>query len=95
MMLMTAGGFSSYQWRQRAANGRTTPTAQRRPPLLGETGPAGQSVQRLYFSRWSNWKHIDSIDVPMAKKLYVGLVVSSHNNIVLNSVMFDNVSLSK
>ena len=37
----------------------------------------------------TNWKRIDSITVPLPKKLYVGLVVSSHDNTSLNSVMFD------
>lgn len=96
MMVVTAGNFSSYQWRP--APGQWThntdgPTISlpcwvklvRKGDLFsGYTSPDGV-----------NWKRIDSIHVPLPKKLYVGLVVSSHNNVELNSVMFDHVKLGR
>lgn len=96
MMVVTAGGFSSYQWRpisdQRTHNtdGPTTTTPywikliRNKDIFSGYISPDGKK-----------WTHIDSIAVPMAKKLYIGLVVSSHNNTTLNSVLFDRVKISR
>ena len=95
MMVVTAGGFSSYQWRpipdQRTHNtdGPTTTTPfwvkliRNKDTFSGYISPDGKK-----------WTHIDSIVVPMSKRLYVGLVVSSHNNVALNSVLFDRVKIS-
>lgn len=43
----------------------------------------------------NRWKAIGSASIPLSKKLYVGLAVTSHNNAALNSSLFDNVSVSK
>ena len=42
-----------------------------------------------------NWRRVDSVTVPMEKKIYVGLALSAHNNSALNSSLFDNVEVSK
>jgi mono/diheme cytochrome c family protein len=95
MMVVTAGGFSSYQWRpipdQRTHNtdgpSTTTPywvkLIRNRDKFSGYISPDGKK-----------WTHIDTITVPMSKRLYIGLVVSSHNNVALNSVLFDHVKIS-
>jgi uncharacterized repeat protein (TIGR03806 family) len=96
MMVITSGGFSSYQWRMKAGenmhntDGPTTTTpywvklVRQGDTFIGYISPDGEK-----------WTHIDSISVPMKKKLYVGLVVSSHLNTALNSVMFDSVDVTK
>jgi regulation of enolase protein 1 (concanavalin A-like superfamily) len=96
MMVVTAGGFSSYQWRVKPGqnmhntDGPTTGT-----PYWVKLVRQGDMFIGYISPDGTNWTHIDSIPVPMNKKLYVGLVVSSHDNAELNSVMFDNVTISK
>ena len=96
MMVVTAGGFSSYQWRPTPGNwthntdGPTTTT-----PYWVKLVRQGTLFTGYISPDGTNWKRIDSINVPLSKKVYVGLVVSSHENSLLNSVMFDNVSLTK
>jgi uncharacterized repeat protein (TIGR03806 family) len=96
MMVVTAGGFSSYQWRLQPGqlmhntDGPTTTT-----PYWVKLVRQGDTFSGYISPDGTNWTHIDSIAVPMKKKLYVGLVVTSHNNTTLNSVMFDNVSVSR
>jgi len=41
-----------------------------------------------------NWQQVDQIAVPMNKTVSVGLALSAHNNSVLNSTLFDNVTIS-
>ena len=94
MIIVTAGGFSSYQWRpipgQRTHNtdGPTMNT-----PYWVKLVRQGDTFSGYISPDGVNWKHIDSIAVPMSKKLYIGLVVSAHNNVTLNSVLFDNVKV--
>jgi regulation of enolase protein 1 (concanavalin A-like superfamily) len=40
-----------------------------------------------------NWEPIGSATIPMNKNLLAGLALTAHNNSVLNSTLFDNVSL--
>ena len=96
MMVVTAGNFSSFQWRptpdQRTHNTDGPTTA---VPYWVKLVRQGDTFSGYISPDGKNWKHIDSIPVPMAKKLYVGLVVSAHNNAALNSVLFDNVKISR
>ena len=95
MMVVTAGGFSSYQWRLQPGqlmhntDGPTTTT-----PYWVKLIRQGDKFSGYISPDGVTWTHIDTIAVPMNKKLYVGLVVSSHNNTTLNSVMFDHVEIS-
>jgi hypothetical protein len=41
-----------------------------------------------------NWERVDRISVPMNKKISVGLAVCAHNNIELNSTLFDDVEIT-
>jgi len=96
MMVVTAGGFSSYQWRPTPGqwthntDGPTTTT-----PYWVKLIRKGNLFTGYISPNGTDWKRIDSITVPLPNELYVGLVVSSHDNTSLNSVMFDNVSLTK
>ncbi len=96
MMVVTAGGFSSYQWRPvpdqwtHNTDGPTTTL-----PYWVKLVRKGDTFGGYISADGTNWKHIDSIAVPLPKKLDVGLVVSAHNNTDLNSVLFDHVSLTR
>jgi len=47
-----------------------------------------------FSSRHSEtWEPTGSATIPMNKNLFTGLAVTAHNNSVLNSTRFDNVSL--
>jgi len=94
MMVITAGGFSSYQWRlQPGQNMHNTDGPTTTTPYWVKLIRQGDVFSGYISPDEDKWTHIDSISVPMNKKLYVGLVVSSHNNTSLNSVMFDHVSV--
>jgi regulation of enolase protein 1 (concanavalin A-like superfamily) len=41
-----------------------------------------------------NWQTVGTATVPMNKNLLIGLAVTSHNNSVLNSTLFEHVSFS-
>lgn len=96
MMVVTAGGFSSYQWRpspnvlMHNTDGPTTTM-----PYWVKLVRKGDLFSGYISPDGVKWKHIDSISVPMPKKLYVGLVVSSHENTELNSVLFDHVKITQ
>jgi uncharacterized repeat protein (TIGR03806 family) len=96
MMVVTAGNFSSYQWRPKAdqwthnTDGPTTSL-----PYWVKLVRKGDVFSGYISPDGTNWKRIDDINVPLSKKLYVGLVVSSHNNTLLNSVMFDHVKVGR
>ena len=95
MMFITAGGFSSYQWRTAAGDmthntdGPTTTF-----PYWVKLVRHGNLFLGYISPNGTNWTHIDSLNVTMAKKAYVGLAVSSHNNAVINSVIFDHVTIT-
>jgi uncharacterized repeat protein (TIGR03806 family) len=96
MIVITSGGFSSYQWRlQPGQNMHNTDGPTTTTPYWVKLVRKGNVFSGYLSPDGEDWKHIDSISVPMSKKLYVGLVVSSHNNTSLNSVMFDHVSVSR
>lgn len=96
MMAVTAGNFSSYQWRpvpdQKTHNTDGPSTSM---PYWVKLVRQGDKFSGYISPDGKDWKRIDSIVVPMPQKLYVGLVVSSHVNDELNSVLFDHVSVSK
>ncbi len=41
----------------------------------------------------SNWSQTSSVVVPMSKQFHVGLALTSHNRSVLNSALFDSVTI--
>ncbi len=95
LMSITAGGFSSYQRRLNPGEtSHNTDGPMTTTPFWVKLVRQGNTFSGFISPDGTNWKHIDSIMVPMGKKVYVGLAVSAHNNVVLNSVLFDNVSVS-
>jgi uncharacterized repeat protein (TIGR03806 family) len=96
MIVVTAGGFSSYQWRPEPDKlSRNTDGPSTKLPQWVKLVRTGDTFTGYISADGKIWQRIDSIAVPMAKKIYVGLAVTAHNNAALNSVLFDNVEVSK
>jgi uncharacterized repeat protein (TIGR03806 family) len=96
IMVVTAGGFSSFQWRNAENNpsGNTDgPSCQ--IPYWVKLVRSGDTFTGCVSADGENWRRVDSVTVPMEKKIYVGLALSAHNNSALNSSLFDNVEVSK
>jgi len=95
-MVVTAGGASAYQWRPgENAAGRNTDGTTIELPYWLKLVRKGDTFSGYLSRDGKDWHRVDDISVPMARKIYVGLVVSAHNNAVLNSAMFDNVKVTK
>jgi uncharacterized repeat protein (TIGR03806 family) len=54
---------------------------------------AGEVFTGYISAGGTNWDSVGSLAVPMNKNLLAGLAVSAHNNSVLNSTLFDNVTV--
>ena len=93
-VVLTAGGASAYQWRpSQNAAGRNTDGPTMNLPYWIKLVRNGDLFSGYLSPDGVAWRRIDAISVPMARKIYVGLAVSSHNNTALNSAMFDNVDV--
>jgi regulation of enolase protein 1 (concanavalin A-like superfamily) len=96
MMVVTAGNFSSYQWRPTPGQWtHNTDGPATSIPYWVKLVRQGDLFSGYISPDGVAWKHIDSIHVPLSKKVYVGLVVSSHDNTALNSVIFDHVKVGR
>ena len=96
MMVLTAAGDSAFQWRSQAGDlSRTTGQASTRFPYWVKLVRQGDTFNGYVSADGKNWQRVDSETVPMAKKIYVGLALTSHNNSALNSALFDNVAVSQ
>ena len=95
MIVITAGGFSSFQWRAAENNpsGNTDGPACQIPYWV-KLVRSGDTFTGYVSADGQNWRRVDSVTIPMEKKIYVGLALSAHNNSALNSSLFDNVSVS-
>ena len=95
IIIVTAGGFSSFQWRPTENNpsGNTDgPSCQ--IPYWVKLVRSGDTFSGCLSVDGKNWRRVDSMTIPMEKKIYVGLALSAHNNSALNSALFDSVSVS-
>ncbi|HEY1719383.1 MAG TPA: PQQ-dependent sugar dehydrogenase [Verrucomicrobiae bacterium] len=95
MIVVTAGGFSSFQWRaaENNSSGNTDgPSCQ--IPYWVKLVRSGDTFTGYVSADGENWRRVDSVTVTMEKKIYVGLALTAHNNSALNSALFDNVSVS-
>ncbi len=95
MMIVTAGGGSVYQRRVKTDG-----------PTWNTDGPAvnvscwvrlvraGDMFSGYVSADGHDWKWVDSIAVHMGKTVYVGLALTAHNNLELNSTLFDHVTVT-
>ena len=54
---------------------------------------AGDRFTGYVSADGETWELTGSATIPMNKNLLVGFAVSAHNNSVLNSTLFDNVTV--
>jgi uncharacterized repeat protein (TIGR03806 family) len=96
MIVVTAGGFSSFQWRaaENNSSGNTDGPACQIPYWV-KLVRSGDTFTGYVSADGENWQRVDSVTIPMNKTIYVGLALSAHNNSALNSALFDNVEVSK
>jgi uncharacterized repeat protein (TIGR03806 family) len=95
LMAVTAGGGSAFQWRNAENNpsGNTDgPSCQ--TPYWVKLVRSGDTFTGYISADGENWQRVDSVTIPMNKKIYIGLALSAHNNSALNSALFDNVSVA-
>ena len=94
LMIVTAGGFSSFQWRNAENNpsGNTDGPACQIPYWV-KLVRSGDTFTGYISADGENWQRVDSVTIPMNKTIYVGLALTAHNNSALNSSLFDNVSV--
>ncbi|HEX3890130.1 MAG TPA: PQQ-dependent sugar dehydrogenase [Verrucomicrobiae bacterium] len=93
-MALTAQNGSIYQWRPAANLGsHNTDGESAIIPKWVRLTRAGDFFTGEISVDGVNWERVDRISVPMNKKISVGLAVCAHNNIELNSTLFDNVSV--
>jgi uncharacterized repeat protein (TIGR03806 family) len=96
MMAVTAHNTSVYQWRPAADTGsHNTDGASAIIATWVRLTRTGDTFTGEISVDGKTWQIVDHIAVPMTKKIYVGLAVTAHNNSALNSVLFDNITLSK
>jgi uncharacterized repeat protein (TIGR03806 family) len=96
MIVVTAGGFSSFQWRavENNSSGNTDGPACQIPYWV-KLVRSGDTFTGFVSGDGENWQRVDSVTIPMNKTIYVGLALTAHNNSALNSALFDNVEVSK
>jgi regulation of enolase protein 1 (concanavalin A-like superfamily) len=96
LMIVTAGGGWAFQWRPKANSpSRNTDGSSPSIPYWVRLTRTGDTFTGEISADGKDWKHVDSIAVPMGKTIYVGLAVTAHNNSALNSVLFDNVAVTQ
>ena len=96
LMAVTAGGGSAFQWRPASdAASRNTDGPSTKIPYWMKLVRSGDTFTGYVSADGENWRRVDSVTIPMEKKIYVGLALSAHNNSALNSSLFDNVQVSK
>ena len=95
--VITPGQGVSFQRRTSTGSGTSATTT-----LASVTIPEWVRLERngTTFTAWhsengTSWTQIGSATVSMATNVYVGLAVTSHNDGVVTTAKFDNVSLSK
>jgi uncharacterized repeat protein (TIGR03806 family) len=95
LMAVTAGGGAAFQWRATENNSSGNadgPSCQ--IPYWVKLVRSGDTFTGYISADGENWRRVDSVTIPMEKKIYVGLALSAHNNSALNSSLFDNVTVS-
>ena len=95
LMVLTASGGSAFQ--RRVKTGELTWNTDGLPagvPYWVRLVRAGDMFTGYVSKDGQNWKPVDSIAVPMGRTVYVGLVITAHNNVELNSALFDHVTVT-
>ena len=96
LMAVTGVGGSALQWRNAENNssGNNDGSVFKIPYWI-KLVRSGDTFTGYVSADGENWRRVDSVTIPMEKKIYVGLALTAHNNFALNSSLFDNVEVSK
>ncbi len=93
--LVTPGSGVASQHRLASAINSTGPT------VSGVTAPVWLRVSRTgddFTASWSTdgvaWSVVDTVTIPMAESVLIGLALTSHNSAALCTATFDNVSVT-
>jgi regulation of enolase protein 1 (concanavalin A-like superfamily) len=93
LMALSGQGGSTMQWRSTTGD-RTSGSVDGPPaklPYWVKLTRAANVFSGFVSADGSNWRLVGIATVPMNKNLFVGLAITSHNNAVLNSTLFDEV----
>lgn len=94
LMAITGNGGSTYQWRPETDQlGHNTDGPPLNLPRWVKLVRQGNTFAGYVSLDGNDWRQVDRITVPMKKTLSVGLGLSGHNSSVLNSTLFDNVTV--
>ena len=94
-MLLTPSNGAVFQYRTTTGGSASTtggPTVT--APYWVKLVRAGSTFTGYASSDGTTWTQVGSTTISMVSSVYVGLAVTSHNNSVLNTSTFDNVSVS-
>ncbi len=92
---LTGNGGSVLQ--SRAATGASTASAdgpETKPPHWLKLTRAGNLFRGYLSADGANWTAAGSVTVDLNKKISAGLALTAHNNSLLNSTLFENVSVT-
>jgi regulation of enolase protein 1 (concanavalin A-like superfamily) len=93
LMALSGQGGSTMQWRS-VSGDRTAGSVDGPPaklPYWVKLTRAANVFTGFVSADGSNWRLVGIATVPMNRNLFVGLAITSHNNAVLNSTLFDGV----
>ena len=94
LMAITGTGGSTFQWRPNAnATASSADSPLLNIPRWVKLVRSGDTFIGYVSPDGSEWRQVDSVKLPMNKTLYVGLGLSGHNMSMLNSTLFDNVTV--
>ncbi len=94
LMAITGSGGSAFQWRPGPDQpGHNTDGPPLNLPRWVKLVRKGNTFTSSVSLDGNDWRQVDSLTFPMNKTLYVGLGLSGHNSSMLNSTLFDNVTV--
>ncbi|GCE13499.1 sugar-binding protein [Tengunoibacter tsumagoiensis] len=95
LMALTPGNGTVFQRRTSTGGGSSsTAGATATAPSWVKLQRAGNTFTGALSSDGSNWTVVGSDTISMATNVYVGLAVTAHNNSVLNTTTFSQVSVT-
>jgi hypothetical protein len=93
-LALTGQGGSALQWRSQPDGPSTSLDGpEGKPPRWIKLTRTGSIVSGFTSADGVNWVAAGSVTNAMSRKLSAGLAVTAHNNRMLNSTLFENVSV--
>lgn len=94
LVAMTPGNGVAFQTRTTTGGTTSHVPSSGEPPYWLRLTRAGTLITAYTSADGVTWSSVGSSEVIMGATAYVGLAVTSHNNAVLGTAVFDNVSIS-